>query len=61
MYTIGIRYITNQSPSIPLLQVAPDSAQEEEESDSYEMESMASLSYSKESHFGKGWRWMTMV
>ena len=64
IYTIGIRYITNQSPSLPLLQVAADSAQEEAEDvegESYEMKSMARESYSKESHFDKGWRWTTTV
>ena len=61
-FTVGIRYVTNQSPSIPLL--ANDSAQEEEEEEeeedeSHEMESMAS--HSRESHFSKGWRWTTTL
>ena len=53
MYTIGLRFITDQSPSLPLL--AGDSDQEED-GESYEMESMA-----RESRFGKGWRWTTTV
>ena len=53
IHTIGLRFVTDQRPSVPLL--AGDSAQEEED-ESYEMESMA-----KDSRFGKGWRWTTTV
>ena len=50
MYTIGLRFATDQRPSLPLL--AADSDQEED-GESYEIESM--------SHFGKGWRRTTTV
>ena len=53
LYTTGLRFTTDQSQPVPLL--AADSAQEEED-ESYEMESMA-----MEPRFGKGWRWTTEV
>ena len=60
-FTVGIRYVTNQSPSIPLL--ADDSAQEEEEEEdeSHEMVSIARCICSRESHIGEGWRWTTTL
>ena len=54
-YYTGLRFITDQSQSVPIL--GADSDQEpEEEDESYEMESMA-----RESRFGRGWRWTTAV
>ena len=59
-FTVGIRYVTNQSPSIPLL--ADDSAQEEEEEEEDESHEMVSIARcSRESHIGEGWRWTTTL
>ena len=63
---IGVWYVTNKSPSIPL--VADDSGNgqddeeeewEEEEEESCEMKRMAS--HSRESRFGMEWRWTTTL
>ena len=61
---IGVWYVTNKSPSIPL--VADDSGSgqddeewEEEEEESCEMKWMASRS--RESRFGMEWRWTTTL
>ena len=54
----GLRFRTNQSPPVSLLS-AGSARDQEEEDENYEMESMAS--HSRESRFGKGWRWTTTV
>ena len=64
MYSLavaGLRFHTNQSPPLSLL--AAGDAQEEEddaEGESYEMRGSMG-SHSRESHFGRGWRWTTTV
>ena len=61
-YCIGVRYVNNQSPSIPLIADDSGNAQddeqeeeEEEEEESCEMKLMAS--HSRESRFGMEWKW----
>ena len=58
----GLRFRTNQSPPLSLLAAGVDAQEEEDDAEGESYEMCGSIgSHSRESHFGRGWRWTTTV